>query len=126
RRGPGQGHQGDAGAGGPPPGGETRGEAGLPSTPGQTRGAEAADPAPGRGKERQGLRWQRGRIPPERDRARLLAVLVTGTVNITCAGRNDVGVIRSGNEDTYLMVPDSGTVIVAEGLGGLPAGQLAT
>lgn len=47
-------------------------------------------------------------------------------MHFTCAGRTDVGVVRSGNEDNYLLVPDKAIFIVADGMGGHAAGEVAS
>lgn len=47
-------------------------------------------------------------------------------MRFSCAARTDVGVVRSGNEDTYLMADDRGLFIVADGMGGHAAGEVAS
>jgi PPM family protein phosphatase len=47
-------------------------------------------------------------------------------VHITSAGRSHVGIIRSSNEDSYVVVPERGTFVVADGMGGHAAGEVAS
>lgn len=47
-------------------------------------------------------------------------------VEFTCAGRTDVGVVRSGNEDSYLLASENGVFVVADGMGGHAAGEIAS
>jgi len=47
-------------------------------------------------------------------------------VHLTVAGRTDVGTVRSGNEDNYTIATDRGIFIVADGMGGHAAGEVAS
>ena len=47
-------------------------------------------------------------------------------MHFTCAARTDTGIVRSGNEDNYLMLSDRGIFIVADGMGGHAAGEVAS
>jgi protein phosphatase len=47
-------------------------------------------------------------------------------VRLTAAGRTDAGLVRSANEDRFLVLPDSGIFLVADGIGGHPAGEVAS
>ena len=41
-------------------------------------------------------------------------------MRFTCAGNTDVGVVRTGNEDNFLVDHQLGVFIVADGMGGMP------
>jgi serine/threonine protein phosphatase PrpC len=62
----------------------------------------------------------RPRDDPERYRAALLER------SRVCAGATDVGPVRERNEDSYWISDDGSVLVVADGLGGLPAGDVAS
>ncbi len=45
---------------------------------------------------------------------------------IRAFGRSDIGKVRARNEDTMVVEPSRGLVVVADGMGGAPAGHLAS
>ena len=47
-------------------------------------------------------------------------------LNINFAGKSDVGLKRSSNEDTFVIKGELGFCLVADGLGGAAAGELAS
>ena len=46
--------------------------------------------------------------------------------NIELIGKTDVGLVRSNNEDTFIVNPDAGYCLVADGMGGAAAGETAS
>jgi len=74
-----------------------------------------------RGSVRAAHEWRGGGRGPAVD-----SRLAIERVKISYAGRTDVGIIRSGNEDNYIMVPDRGLFVVADGMGGHAAGEVAS
>ena len=47
-------------------------------------------------------------------------------MRFTCAGNTHVGVVRSGNEDNFLVDHQKGVFVVADGMGGHAAGEVAS
>jgi protein phosphatase len=48
------------------------------------------------------------------------------TVNIEFSGKTDVGLVRSNNEDTFVVSPEAVYCLVADGMGGAAAGETAS
>ena len=46
--------------------------------------------------------------------------------SLNAAGLSDLGLVRSTNEDAYLVRPDLGLFVVSDGLGGAAAGEVAS
>ena len=65
-------------------------------------------------------------VPHPRRGGRRAGLPEVASVRFTCAARTDVGIVRSGNEDNYLMLSDRGLFIVADGMGGHAAGEVAS
>ena len=45
---------------------------------------------------------------------------------ITCHGKSDTGLLRPHNEDVYALRPEVGFCLVADGMGGAAAGEVAS
>lgn len=47
-------------------------------------------------------------------------------VKLISAGATDIGLLRSNNEDTYLVMPEAGLFAISDGMGGAAAGEIAS
>jgi protein phosphatase len=47
-------------------------------------------------------------------------------MHVISAGFSDQGMVREGNEDSYVVAPDRGLFVVADGVGGHNAGEIAS
>ncbi len=47
-------------------------------------------------------------------------------MNVKCAGKSHIGLKRKINEDSYLIAPDLGLYVIADGMGGHRAGDVAS
>lgn len=47
-------------------------------------------------------------------------------VKLISAGATDVGLLRSNNEDAYLVMPEAGLFAISDGMGGAAAGEIAS
>ena len=50
----------------------------------------------------------------------------TNAMNVRAAGKTDIGLKRKRNEDSLLLAPDLGLYVIADGMGGHRAGEVAS
>ena len=73
-------------------------------------------------------RWLRGRfmLGSQEGEGNAPARRLVVTRGDDCCGISDVGLVRSGNEDAFFVAPKQGLLVVADGLGGHAAGEIAS